>query len=224
MTSRTVMMDVLHGHILRSARDLAEVDVATFLRVDTTNPLAMQAAAGQLSSSVRIDDGGEGIFYLSFTATDPSVAPQLADMVVDVTQKELSRIRSDKLRSILELQTKAVDDAHLEYSRAAARLAGYSASNVDMQNASLQMRKDELVSDVKVREEAYITARQRADQTRMELEQVYPPAVVFDPASRHAVRVGPDRRGQTLLWTFAGLVAGLATVLAWEFLLKKKPA
>jgi uncharacterized protein involved in exopolysaccharide biosynthesis len=48
--------------------------------------------------------------------------------------------------------------------------------------------------------------------------------VVFDPASRPALRVGPNRTNIIVVAGLVGLLVGLALVLMWEFLLRKKPA
>jgi uncharacterized protein involved in exopolysaccharide biosynthesis len=58
---------------------------------------------------------------------------------------------------------------------------------------------------------------------RLELDQLYPPAVVFDPASRPPQLVGPNRRNMVMVAGFLGLLAGIVIVVAWEFLLRKKP-
>jgi uncharacterized protein involved in exopolysaccharide biosynthesis len=223
MTSRTVMMDILRKQTMRPARDLSPQLVAKFFGVDTSNATAMQQAATSLSKSVTLVDQGDGIIEVSFTSTDPQLAPQVADMVIEVTQRELNRIRTDRLQTILTQLQKSVDEAHYRYSAASGALANFKDANIEMESGRLQGRSAELESDLKVREEDYQQSRSRADQMRLELDQLYPPAVVFDPASRPALLVGPNRQNMVMVAGLVGLIVGVLIILAWEFLLRKKP-
>ena len=223
MTSRTVMRDILRRQIQRS-NELTFQTVGSILGVDTANPIAVQVAATNLSKAVTLDDQGDGIIKVSFTSTDPIIAPQMTDLVLEVTQRELNRIRTDRLVTILEQLQKSVDETHLKYSQASNAVAGFSNANVAMESGTLQARRAELESNLKVCQEDYQEARKQADQMRLELDQLYPPAVVFDPASRPALLVGPNRRNMVMVAGIVGLLIGVVLVLAWEFLLRKKPA
>jgi uncharacterized protein involved in exopolysaccharide biosynthesis len=222
MTSRTVMMDILRRQIQRS-NELSFQSVASIIGIDTANPTAMQRAAMNLSKAVTLDDQGDGIIRVSFTSTDPNIAPQMTDLVLETTQRELNRIRTDRLSTILAQLQKSVDETHLKYNMASNSVAGFTNANASMESGTLQARKAELLSNLKVTQEDYQDARQQADQMRLELDQLYPPAVVFDPASRPALRVGPNRTNITVVYALVGLLVGIALVLAWEFLLRKKP-
>jgi uncharacterized protein involved in exopolysaccharide biosynthesis len=222
MTSRTVMMDILRRQIHRS-NELSTQTVGSIIGVDTANPLAMQKAASNLTQAVTLDDQGDGIIKVSFTSTDPTIAPQMTDLVLEVTQRELNRIRTDRLVTILEQLQKSVDETHMKYSQASNSVAGFSNANASMESGTLQARRAELESNLKVTEADYQEARKQADQMRLELDQLYPPAVVFDPASRPPQLVGPNRRNMVMVAGFLGLLAGIVIVVAWEFLLRKKP-
>ncbi len=50
---------------------------------------------------------------------------------------------------------------------------------------------------------------------RRELDQLYPPVVVFDPASRPAALIGPNRRNKVMMGGFVGL----AMVVLLSFLM-----
>lgn len=223
MTSRTVMQDILRRQVQKSA-DLAPQLVASLMGVDTSDAIAMQGAAGALASGVSLVDQGDGIIRVSYTSADPYFAPQMTDMVLEVTQKQLNRIRSERLSTIIEQLQRSVDDAHRRYSVASSILANFKDANMGMESGKLQARLAELESDLKVREDDYNTSRQRANQMRLELDQLYPPAVIFDPASRPAILVGPNRQGKVMLAGFVGFLIGIGIILVWEFLLRKLPA
>lgn len=222
MTSRTVLVQVLKAPVYKSEEDSVAVPYATLVGVDTASPAEMQSATGGLAGSIFLHDGGEGIFKLSFISTDPFVAPQMADIIMTATQKELYRVRTEKISSVLTQLEQTARGAYLKYRSAAARAGRFMDQNLEMESGSLQMKRDELESELKMREEAYTLARQRADQIRLELDQVYPPAVVFDPASRPAILIGPNRKNKVMLAGFIGLVIGIVIVLSWEFLLKSR--
>lgn len=221
MTSRTVMQEILRHQVQRSA-DFAPQLIASVVGVDTSDPVGMQVAAGNLAGGVSLVDQGDGIIRVSYTSTDPFIAPQMTDLILEVTQNQLNRIRSERLNTIIEQLQRSVDETHRRYANASAVLANFRDANVGMESGKLQARLAELESDLKVREEDYNSARQRSNQMRLELDQLYPPAVVFDPASRPALLIGPNRKSKTLLAGFVGLLVGLGIVGAWEFLLRGK--
>jgi len=222
MTSRTVMAQVLKARVQASEKDTTKIPYASTIGVDTADPVAMQSAAGGLAGAIQLADGGDGIIRLAFTSTNAFVAPQMADIIMAATQAELNRVRTSRITAILaQLETRA-QEARARYRADAARLAGFLDANLEMESGVLQMRRSELESEVQMREEAYLMARKRADEARLELDQVYPPAIVYDPASRPASWVGPDRRSKVMLSAFVGFVLGTLLILAWEFLLKKK--
>lgn len=223
MRSRTVAMGILYRTIQKPGQDMASVQVARFMGVDTANSVAMQGAAAGLASSVVLEDQGDGIVKVSFVSTDPFVAPQITDMLIEVTQRELNRIRTERLMTILEQCQKSADQARQRYSQASGSLAMFRDANIAMeQSGRLQGRLAELESELKVREDEYQLARQRVDQMRRELDQLYPPVVVFDPASKPATLIGPNRRNKVVMGGFAGLAVGIVLILGWEFLLRKR--
>lgn len=224
MTSRTVLVQVLKAPVFQSEEDTVAVPYATLVGVDTASAEEMQWATGGLAGSIALKDGGEGIFKLSFVSTDPFVAPQMADIIMTATQKELYRVRTEKISSVLAQLEQTARGAYVKYRSAAARAGRFMDQNLEMQSGSLQMKRDELEAELRMREEAYTLARQRADQIRLELDQVYPPAVVFDPASRPAIHIGPNRRQKVMLAGFVGLVLGFVLIFSWEFLLKSRKA
>jgi uncharacterized protein involved in exopolysaccharide biosynthesis len=222
MTSRTVMMDILRRPIRRS-NELSPQTVGAIMGLDTSDASAMQRAATNLTKAVTLDDQGDGIIKVSFTSTDPNIAPQMTDMVLEVTQRELNRLRTDRLMTILTQLQRSVEETQFKYSQATNALAGFSNANASMESGSLQVRRAQLESNLKVCMADYQAARQQADHIRLELDQLYPPAVVFDPASRPALRVGPNRSSMVMVAGFLGILIGVVFVVAWEFLLTKKP-
>ncbi len=222
MQSRTVMMQVLKSPVKASPTATKMVPYAATLGIDTSNGVALQQVANTLGSSIYRSDEGSGIFRLTFTSTDSFVVPQMADIVLDATQKELVRVKTQRMSSALEVLQKRLREAEAEYRAASSRLASFLLRNLDMESGDLQVRQTYLEADIRMKEQSYVQARDRAELARAELDQVYPPAMVFDPASRPATLVGPNRRNKAMLAAFIGLVLGSILILAWEFLLKKK--
>lgn len=224
MQSRTVMMQVLKSPVKASPSAKSLVPYANTLGIDTADGVAMQQTANSLGSSIYLSDEGSGIFRLTFTSTDSFVVPQMADIVLDATQKELVRVKTQRMSSALKVLQTRLQEAEQEYRTASARLATFLLRNVDMESGDLQVRQAQLEADIRMKEQSYTQARDRADLARSELDQAYPPAMVFDPASRPASLIGPNRRNKAMLAAFVGLVIGVALVLGWEFLLKKRPS
>lgn len=223
MTSRTVMMQVLRSPVLAHPGDTSMTLFAKTRGIDTGNPVSMQVGATQLAAAIRLTDEGNGIFRLAFTSSDSFVVPQMADIILEATQTELTRVKTQRMSAAVLILQKRMEEAQKEYRKASSQLAYFHNRNVDMESGSLLMRQTELESELRMREQAYVQARERVDLARNELDQAYPPAMVFDPASRPAMLIGPNRLNQSILAAFIGLVLSVSLVLAWEFLLRKRP-
>lgn len=223
MKSRTVMVHVLKSPVFASPHDSVAVPYAKTIGIDTSNSVALQQVANTLGSSIYLSDEGSGIFRLAFTSTDSFVVPQMADIVLEATQKELVRVKTQRMSSALAVLQKRLEEAEADYRQASSRLASFLTRNVEMGSGDLQVRQTQLEADIRMKEQIYSQARERADLARSELDQAYPPAMVFDPASRPAQLIGPDRRNKAMLNGFIGLILGVVLLLGWEFLLKKRP-
>lgn len=222
MTSRTVMTRVLRQKVPTIVDGANMTSVAALRKVDTTDPVAMQIEAANLAKSVGFVDAGDGIIRVSFTTPERQLAPEMAELVLEMTQKELERIQSEKVTAMLGKLRQTEAETYAAYRRAGARLGAFADANRDYDLGQLQAQRNALESELKLRESAYIAARARAEDAQMQLDQIYPPAVVFDSASRPALRVGPDRRSIVMLHCFAGVVAGIVLLGLWHMLFPRR--
>lgn len=222
MTSRTVMLQVLRSKVPARIDGTTMVLVASMRSVDTTDPVAMQIEAANLAKSVSFVDAGDGIIRVSFTTPERMFAPAMAELVLEKTQRELERIQSEKIATVLAKLRRTEAETYDAYRRAGARLGAFMDANRELELGQLQAQRSALESELSLRESAYTSARARAEEAQNQLDQIYPPAVVFDPASRPALRVGPDRRSIMIAYCFAGAVAGIVVLGLWQLLFPRR--
>jgi uncharacterized protein involved in exopolysaccharide biosynthesis len=222
MRSRLVMREVLLTQVLVSPDSPRRQTVASIMKVDTTNDLDMQVAAWELSNSMELSDMGNGILQLSFTSTNQYLAPQMVDLVSTATQRSMQQVRVEKFNTVLAKLETSLQQTKDDLRRASTQQAQFQDQNDGLEVGRLRVTSQEIETERKMKEATYLATRQKVDQMRLERDQLYPPVVVLDPASRPAVRIGPNRRNTVMLALFIGLVVGGALVLAWEFLLRKR--
>ena len=222
MRSRLVMREVLFTEVLVSPDSSKRQMVASILHIDTANELEMQKAAMDLANAVSLYDVGNGIMQLSFTSTSQYLAPQMADIITSAAQRSIHQVRVERFNTVLARLETSSQQSKDELRKAALRQAQFEDQNVGLEVARLRVLSEEIETEKKMKEQTYLMARQKADQMRLERDQLYPPAVVLDPASRPAIWIGPNRRTKFMLAAFVGFVLGTSLVLAWEFLLRKR--
>lgn len=222
MRSRLVMREVLLTKVLVSPNSPDREMVSSILHIDTTDELAMQLATIDLAGAINLNDVGNGILQLSFTSTSQYLAPQMADIITSAAQRSIHQVRIERFNTVLARLETSSKQSKDELRKAALRQAQFEDHNSGLEVARLRVMSQEIESETKMREQTYLMARQKADQMRLERDQLYPPAVVLDPASRPALRIGPNRRAKVMMGAFVGFVLGAGLVVAWEFLLRKR--
>lgn len=222
MRSRLVMREVLMAQVLVSANSPRRETVASLMKVDTANDLAMQLAATDLSNLLNLTDMGSGIMQLEFVSDNQYLAPQMVDLVTAATQRSMQQVRTERFNTVLARLETSLQQTKEDLRKASTQQAQFQDQNSGLEIGRLRVTSQEIETERKLKEATYLATRQKADQTKLERDQLYPPVVVIDPASRPAVRIGPNRRNKVMLAAFIGLVIGTCLVLAWEFLLRKR--
>ena len=222
MRSRLVMREVLMTQVLVSPDSPRRLTVASIMNVDTANDLAMQIAAYDLSNSLALTDMGSGILQLAFVSDKQFIAPQMVDLITAAAQRSMQQVRVERFNTVLAKLESSLQQTKDDLRRASTQQAQFQDQNSGLEVGRLRVTSQEIETERKMKEATYLATRQKADQTRLERDQIYPPVVVLDPASRPAVRIGPNRHSKILLAAAIGFVIGTTLVLAWEFLLRKR--
>jgi hypothetical protein len=222
MRSRLVMREVLMTQVLVAPDSPRRLTVAGIMNVDTANDLSMQTAAFDLSNSLSLTDMGSGILQLAFVSDKQFIAPQMVDLITAAAQRSMQQVRVERFNTVLAKLENSLQQTKEDLRRASTQQAQFQDQNSGLEVGRLRVTSQEIETERKLKEATYLATRQKADQTRLERDQIYPPVVVLDPASRPAVKIGPNRRNKVMLAAFVGLVIGTSLLLAWEFLLRKR--
>lgn len=222
MRSRLVMREVLLTPVLVAPNSSERRMVAAILNVDTAKELAMQSATSDLAKGLSLYDMGSGILQLSFTSNNAYLAPQMVDLITAAAQRSMQQVRVERFNTVLAKLETSLQQTKEDLRRAATQQAQFQDQNDGLAVGRLRVTSEEIETEKRMKEQTYLATRLKADQMRLERDQLYPPAVVLDPASRPAVWIGPYRRTKVILAAFIGFVVGTGLVLAWEFLLRKR--
>lgn len=222
LTSKVVLTSVMRKPFQRNP-GAPEVPIATLLHADTANRTSMQLGAQRLSNWIHVSDQGDGTLKVSYHSADPDLCPVIVDLVVDVAQEQLKLIRLERLQMVQEKMRLSVEDSHRRLAAASLAVAKFKDANISLESAELQAKLSDLQSEESVLQEDYLALRKRYNQLLIERDQILVPAIVFDPASRPATLIGPNRWQGPQLAGFIGLVVGILLVAVWEFLLRKRP-
>lgn len=230
MTSRTV----LHKLLLSPVRDWSDsghgrtVPLFRAMRVDTSKPGALDGVVKGLAKAIEVapqGTGDGGILEVKVSAGQPWLAQQMANAVVDLGQDEIRRVRTERSDIILSHLEDASAGAKLEWEAMSRHLAGYQDANRSISLPGQQMDVSRMNTELQVRQQKYLLARNAVEQQRLEREKAVPPTVVLDPADYPYHKSKPKRALIVALGMLVGLMGSSVGILAWKaFVIPAEPA
>ncbi|MBB4062666.1 Wzz/FepE/Etk N-terminal domain-containing protein [Salinibacter ruber] len=173
------------------------------------------AVKGMVSPTV---DSETGLMSISVTASDPTLAADLAGSFVDHLKTRVRQIRTERVRDRLQFTEQRFGEVEKELEVAEERLAQFLEKNQNPTTATLQFQRDRLRRQVSFKEQLYSDLQSKRTQTRFDLQRQQPVVTVVEESMPPTTPSGPNR----LLYFLAAVVfgggVGLSLVLVQAFL------
>ncbi len=228
MNSRTV----IHQLLMTDVRDWSDsgrgrmLPLWRVMRVDLKKRGAMDMAARGLLKSIEVAPNGTGeggIIEVKVSAGQPWLAQQIANIVVDLAQEEIRRVRSERYNIILSRLERASSGARSDWNASSQQLAGYQDVNRSITLPEQQLDVDRMSTEKQVRQDKYLLVRNTVEQMRVERAKAVPPMVVLDPADYPYVPAKPKRKLIVLAGMMLGFLGSCAGVLLWKAIFAPLP-
>lgn len=221
LTSRTVLQKALQSTIpnLSDTSDGRLEPLFTILQIDTNDPAEVDAAVRRLEKSVVVDakeSGTGGILEVRFQASKPWLAKHIGNIILEIGQMELQKVRIDRSKIILPRLELAVTQARSEWDSAARVVAEYKGSNRSIVLPNQMLSLSRLEIDKSAKEQKFLLARKEYELQLLDQAKAVPPMMVFDPANLPSRKSKPKR----IMIIFIGLLLGFSGscggLLAWR--------
>lgn len=216
LVSRSVLQRLFRAPI-RNESDTAEGRIEPLWKVcniDTSNPKKMEGWVRALKSSIFVgtkESGEGGILEVRFSAGTPWLAQQIGNLVLEIGQEELRRVRVERSIIITERLALAVNQAKEEWEISAKAVAGFRTVNRTIIAPDKQYELSRLELEKLAKEQKYLGARREYESSLLERAKAAPPMLILDPANLPASKLRPKR----ILMLIVGLMVGGILTTSW---------
>lgn len=223
LTSRTVIHKLLLSSMPNrddSAKGASE-PLFKILNIDTAVPFDIEMATYSLSNSISVGtkaSGEGGILEVRIAASQPWLAQEIGNFVLEIGQEELCRIRGDRADVILPQLALVVNRARSEWDSAAKNLTWYRDRNRSIVLPEQLLAVSRLEIEKQAKEQKYLLVRKEYEMQMLEKSKATPPMMILDPANLPPKKSRPKRGAILIAGLFLGLIGSSIAILAWKTL------
>lgn len=221
LTSRTVIEKLLLAPMPNKS-DTAKGRVEPLYQIlglDTSKPIAVEAAVNGLSGSIAVDtkaSGAGGILEMKFSAGTPWLAKEIGNAVLEIGQEELRAVRIVRAETTLPRLATAVAQAKAEWDSSARVVTWYKDRNRSITLPEQILELSRLQMEQQVQEQKYLLARKEYETQVLEKVKAAPPMMILDPANLPAHKSKPKRSLILALGLMVGLMGSSVGILGWK--------
>jgi uncharacterized protein involved in exopolysaccharide biosynthesis len=172
--------------------------------LDTANTWKWDLFAEEFTKQIAVKPVGGGVYDLSCASGKPWMAQIILNRFYDVAMSELRTASKERFTTTLASLERAAESAGDNRRAAVEHLAIFNSRNMSITSPELFIRRSQLESEAKIKEQMYMVARQELETMRLQREKFVLPAIVISPA---VLPVRPKPKWKMLL--AAGFLGGL---------------
>ncbi len=155
----------------------------------------------------------EGYVQLSTTLRDPYLAAQITLKAQQLLQQYLTEFKLQKVRANLEFVEGSYQEAKANFEAKQEELARFRDANVNLTSAMARTREEKLQSEYTLLLGVYTELAKQKEQAKIAVTETTPILTVIEPVVVPVEKSGPSRALMLIIYTFLGLIVGLAWVL-----------
>lgn len=221
LTSRTVIGKLLNANIKNNSdtgRNLPE-PLYRILKIDTSSPVEVDNSVSYLAKSVTVnsrDFSSGGILEIKVTASNPWLAQQIGNELLEIGQEELRLVRIARSNIVIPRLLASAQKANREWDSAAKSLAFFQDRNRSITVPGQRLILDRLEVDKQAKEQKYLLAQREYETQILESIKATPPMMILDPANLPSKRSKPNRKLLIILGGGLGLAVSVGSILGWS--------
>ena len=168
-------------------------------------------------------DKKEGYLTLSVTGSEPIQTTELGTKALELLQEEITRFRTDKVKSELEYIQARYDEVKKETESLQAALAALTDRSQDMPSSRSKMERERLQTKYNVSNTVYMELAKQLEQAKLQVKKETPVFAILQPITV-PTRPANSRARTLIVWTFMGFIIGCGIVFckgAWPGIKEK---
>ena len=181
-------------------------------------------AVKSIGEKVSLDvDKKEGYLTLTVVGSEPIQTTELGTKALELLQEEITRFRTDKVKSELEYIQARYDEVKKETESLQAALAALTDRSQDMPSSRSKMERERLQTKYNVSNTVYMELAKQLEQAKLQVKKETPVFAILQPITV-PTRPANSRARTLIVWTFMGFIIGCGIVFckgAWPGIKEK---
>jgi len=206
---------VIIGAIKGEQKDIIQSDSSSLQSLTSKEKDVVKIVNTNLSLSVNNKDG-----YVSISANmpEPLLAAELAQKGQELLQKYITEFKIEKVASNLKFVEKSYEESKRNFEYKQAELARFRDSNKSFTSAVAKTQEEKLTSEYNLLLNIYSELAKQKEQAKIAVTETTPILTIIEPVIVPIEKSKPSRAMMLLIYTFLGLIIGVAVVLAVTYL------
>jgi len=206
---------VIIGGIKGEQKDIIQSDSSSLQSLTSKEKDVVKIVNTNLSLSVNNKDG-----YVSISANmpEPLLAAELAQKGQELLQKYITEFKIEKVASNLKFVEKSYEESKRNFEYKQAELARFRDSNKSFTSAVAKTQEEKLTSEYNLLLNIYSELAKQKEQAKIAVTETTPILTIIEPVIVPIEKSKPSRAMMLLIYTFLGLIIGVAVVLAVTYL------
>ena len=172
-----------------------------------------------LKSQLKITNNDkDNTVSLSFSMEDPVAAAQMLEQAKNYLQETIIEFKTRKAKKQLEFIQKQYEEAEKSFKEKQIRLAAFQDSNRGLITAVPMTRQSQLQSDYNLAYNLYIELAKQYENQKIKVQEDTPAFITIEPVSIPLEKSKPKKGMIIAIWGFLGIVIGIGTIFAKDFM------
>ncbi len=164
----------------------------------------------------------EGFITLSYSMPEPLAAAQMLRRAQTLLQETVTEFKIQKASEELDFIKQRYDEAEKDFKAKQFALAQFQDRNRDLFSSLPQTRLQQLQTDFNLSFSVYSELAKQLETKQIKVKEDQPIFTIIEPVSVPNERSKPQRVVIVAVWTFLGIIIGIAMVFIKDFSKKIK--
>ena len=164
----------------------------------------------------------ENTINLSFSMEEPQAAAQMLQQAENYLQETIIEFKTRKTKRQLDFIQKQYESAEKAFKEKQIQLAAFQDMNRGLISAIPMTRQTQLQSEYNLAYNLYLELAKQLETQKIKVQEDTPAFISIEPVSIPLDKSKPNKGMIIAIWSFLGIILGIAVIFGKDFLKKIK--
>ncbi|WP_297980440.1 Wzz/FepE/Etk N-terminal domain-containing protein [uncultured Capnocytophaga sp.] len=164
----------------------------------------------------------ENTINLSFSMEEPQAAAQMLQQAENYLQETIIEFKTCKTKRQLDFIQKQYESAEKAFKEKQIQLAAFQDMNRGLISAIPMTRQTQLQSEYNLAYNLYLELAKQLETQKIKVQEDTPAFISIEPVSIPLDKSKPNKGMIIAIWSFLGIILGIAVIFGKDFLKKIK--